>query len=222
MKNYKVEVKDVNQNPIISESVKAANAESAYEIFVSTTISGSKKLPFRNVYVSSGMFDSHFFEPPHYEGHLDPTDEQSQQRDEEEKKKLLERKAQINNLTEKISSDGFSELSAGEISIIADVVDEVFLSDQLSEDELKLAQATLSDEQAYRFFSLRSNSRTSLQQQAMLEAMNVNLSDISKKTSGVRGASMFTGLVAARHLGEEIAEDIESGDDGGGGLDDLF
>jgi hypothetical protein len=56
-----------------------------------------------------------------------------------------------------------------------------FLSDQLSEDELNLTQATLSDEQAYRFFTLRSSSRTSLQQQAMLEAMNVNLSDISKR-----------------------------------------
>ena len=35
-------------------------------------------------------------------------------------------------------------------------------------------------------------------------------------------ASMFTRMAAARHLGEEIAKDIESGDDGGGGLDDLF
>jgi hypothetical protein len=71
MKNYKVEVKDIKLDPIMTESVKAANAESAYKIFVSTAIAGSKKLPFRNVYVSSGMFDSHFFEPPHYEGHLD-------------------------------------------------------------------------------------------------------------------------------------------------------
>ena len=94
------------------------------------------------------------------------------------------------------------------------------MSDQLSDDELNLTQATLSDEQAYRFFTLRSSSRTSLQQQAMLEAMNVNLSDISKKTGGVKMASMFTGMAAARHLGEEIAEDIGGGDDGGGGWEE--
>lgn len=54
----------------------------------------------------------------------------------------------------------------------------------------------------------------------MLEAMNVNLSDISKKTGGVKMASMFTGMAAARHLGEEIAEDIGGGDDGGGGWEE--
>jgi len=33
-------------------------------------------------------------------------------------------------------------------------------------------------------------------------------------------ASMFTGMAAARHLGEEIAEDMGSGDDGGGGWEE--
>jgi hypothetical protein len=54
----------------------------------------------------------------------------------------------------------------------------------------------------------------------MLEAMNVNLSDISKKTGGVKMASMFTGMAAARHMGEEIAEDMGGGDDSGGGWEE--
>ena len=216
MKKYSVWTNDDKDYPIKQVEIQAPSPSEAFKIFVDS----NKPLPFKSIFVNWGLLGAKRFEPPHYEGHLDPTDEQSQQRDEEEKKKLLERKTQINNLTEKISSDGFSELSAGEISIITDVVDEVFLSDQLSEDELNLTQATLSDEQAYRFFTLRSSSRTSLQQQAMLEAMNVNLSDISKKTGGVKMASMFTGMAAARHLGEEIAEDMGGGDDDGGGWDE--
>ena len=209
MKKYDVSISDEKDHPFKQLEIEASSPAEAYKIFVEST----KPLPFRRINVNWGMLGAKGFEPPHYEGHLDPTDE-------EEKKKILERKTQINNLTEKISSNGFSELSAEEISIIADVVDEVFCSDQLSEDELKLTQATLVDEQAYRFFSLRTSSRTSLQQQAMLEAMNVNLSDISKKTGGVKMASMFTGIAAARHLGEEIAEDMGGGDDDGGGWDE--
>ena len=76
-----------------------------------------------------------------------------------------------------------------------------------------LIKAVLSDEQTYKFFTLRLNARSTIQQQAMLEAMNVNLSQISNKTSGVKAASMFTGMAAARHLGEEIAEDFGGGDE---------
>ncbi len=43
----------------------------------------------------------------------------------------------------------------------------------MSNEDLILLNTILSDEKAYRFFSLRTSSRTSLQQQAMLEAMNV-------------------------------------------------
>ena len=49
--------------------------------------------------------------------------------------------------------------------------------------------------------------------QVMLETMNVNLSNISDKTSGVKMASMFTGVAAARHLGEQMAEDFGGGEE---------
>jgi len=140
----------------------------------------------------------------------------------ENEKKIEEQRqiALLTNLSKKIISDGFKELSSQEISFANDVIDEVFLTNGASKEKLELIQVLLSDEQAYRFYSLRSSARTDLQQQAMLEAMNVNLSEISKKTGGIKMASMFTGMAAARHLGEEIAEDMGSGDDGGGGWEE--
>ena len=133
-----------------------------------------------------------------------------------EKKKVLEAKAFINELSDKIKAEGFTKLEAKEVAFVCEKLDAAFVSGEMSNEDLILLNTILSDEKAYRFFSLRTSSRTSLQQQAMLEAMNVNLSDISQKTGGVKMASMFTGMAAARHLGEEIAEDMGGGDDGGG------
>lgn len=126
---------------------------------------------------------------------------------EEEEREKREQKF-LNDLTEKIKSEGFQVLTASEIQDIGDVLDEVLTSNTESVEKLDLAKVTLMDEQAYKFYTLRSNTRSTIQQQAMLKAMNVNLSQISSKTSGVKMASMFTGMAAARHLGEEIAEDF--------------
>ena len=126
--------------------------------------------------------------------------------------------ALLTSLTNKIISDGFKELTSQEISFANNVMDEIFLSNVLSKEKLELIQTLLSDEQSYRFYSLRSSSRNALQQQAILEAMNFNLADISSKTSGVKMASMFTGMAAVRHLGEEIEEEISGGDNDTGGM----
>ena len=90
---------------------------------------------------------------------------------------------------------------------------EVLNSRTQSEEKFSSIKAVLSEEQTYKFFTLRLNARSTIQQLDMLEAMNVNLSQISNKTSGVKAASMWTGLVGARHLGEEIAEDFGGGDE---------
>ena len=132
--------------------------------------------------------------------------------------------AELIVLTQRIKSVGFQELTNNEIVSIGGYLDELLTSSSntASEERCHLAKAMLMDEHAYKFYTLRSNtrstnhimhltnqiSRSTNQQQAMLEAMNVNLSDISNKTSGVKMASMFTGMAAARHLGEEIAEDF--------------
>ena len=142
-------------------------------------------------------------------GELDRIKEVEKERRSLEIKKQKEaEKAFFNNLLQKIKSEGFQKLNSQEVEAVGEVLDEVLTAKTESEEKLDLAKVTLMDEQAYKFYTLRSNTRSSLQQAAMLKAMNVNLSDISSKTSGVKMASMFTGMAAARHLGEEIAEDF--------------
>ena len=117
------------------------------------------------------------------------------------------------DLTLKIKTNSFQKLNSQEVEVVGEVMDEVLTAKTESQEKLDLVRVTLMDEQAYKFYTLRSNTRSILQQEAMLKAMNVNLSDISNKTGGIKTASMFTGMAAARHLGEEIAEDFGGGDE---------
>ena len=149
------------------------------------------------------IFDSHIDEQRAYQMKAEEKERAYQMQAEE--KAIIEK---LIKLTQKIKSEGFKVLAASEIQAIGDVLDEVLTSNTTSEEKLDLAKVTLMDEQAYKFYTLRSNTRSCLQQQAMLKAMNVNLSQISSKTSGVKMASMFTGMAAARHLGEQMAEDF--------------
>ena len=112
------------------------------------------------------------------------------------------------NLAEKIKESGFNSLDNSEIESLNAILDNFFLSEGMSPEDLYLAKVTLSDNQAYRFMTLRSNAQASFQLQQMLATMNNNLSSISNKTSAVKTGSLFTGLAAARHLGEQIADDI--------------
>ena len=88
------------------------------------------------------------------------------------------------------------------------ILDNFFVSDDTSPEDLYLAKVTLSDNQAYRFMTFRSNAQASFQLQQMLATMNNNLSSISNKTSTVKAGSLFTGMAAAKHLGESFAEDF--------------
>ena len=133
----------------------------------------------------------------------DPLEVERQRREEAEKikkEKLI--------LTEKIKETGFNSLDNSEIESLNAILDNFFLSDDTSPEDLYLVKVTLSDNHAYRFMTLRSNAQSSFQLQQMLATMNNNLSSISNKTSAVKTGSLFTGLAAARHLGEQIAGDI--------------
>jgi len=187
MSSYKARYQGSNEE-VLSEG---ASPRMAAKTFVEKV--GYKPIPVEVWNDRWIIFDSHVDEQRAY------------QMDAEEKEAVFEK---LLDLTRKIKSEGFQVLAASEIQAIGDVLDEVLTSNTTSEEKLDLAKVTLMDEQAYKFYTLRSNTRSSLQQQAMLKAMNVNLSDISQKTSGVKMASMFTGMAAARHLGEEIAEDF--------------
>ena len=167
-----------------------------------------------------GVFGGEIFDPPHYEGHTDVSDYEIKRQQELEA--MVQQEAernQILNLAKKIKEAGFNQLSLQEINTISTILDRSFLSDSLSEEDFKLIKSTLDDNEAYRFFTLRSNARSTLQQSAILEAMNVNLSSISDKSGGIKMASMVTGMVAARHLGEELAGEDESEDMDFGGSD---
>ena len=130
---------------------------------------------------------------------------------ENERQELEAEKAEtkfLNDLLQIVKSEGFEGLKVDEVEAVSEILEEVLNSRTQSEEKFSLIKAVLSDEQAYKFYTLRLNARSTINQQAMLKAMNVNLSQISSKTSGVKMASMFTGMAAARHLGEEIAEDF--------------
>jgi len=126
---------------------------------------------------------------------------------------LEEHKYSCLAIIEKLRNTKFLSLEKHEVDFLKNVLDRCFRDEELTSEEFQLVQDSMADDSAFRFFSLRSNSRSSFQQQAMLEAMNVNLSNISNKTSGVKVASMFTGMAAAKHLGEELAEDFGGGDE---------
>jgi hypothetical protein len=198
MSSYKARYQGSNEE-VLSEG---ASPRMAAKTFVEKV--GYKPIPVEVWNDRWIIFDSHIDEQRAYQMEAEEKERASYQMQAEEKA-ILEK---LIKLTQRIKSEGFKVLTASEIQAIGDVLDEVLTSNTESEEKLDLAKVTLMDEQAYKFYTLRSNTRSSLQQQAMLKAMNVNLSDISQKTSGVKMASMFTGMAAARHLGEEIAEDF--------------
>ena len=122
------------------------------------------------------------------------------------------------DLLKHFQAGGFSALSKEEVSLIEPILEQSMLNpESVSEEEFNFSKVLLSDEAAYRFFSLRLNTLSTLQQQAMLKEMNINLSSISSKTSGVRMASMFTGMVASRHLSEELYGQDEGSQEFDGG-----
>ena len=133
-----------------------------------------------------------------------------------EEERVKQANAQQSKLLYECASEfkekGFSNISFSTIREILKVVERTLCNDDFSEEDFRLTQMVISDPVAYRFLSLRLNHLSTSQQHAMLEAMNANLSSISNKTSGVKAASLFTGFAAARHIGEQIAEDL-----GGGG-----
>lgn len=143
-----------------------------------------------------------------YEEKRKAIEEEKKFKEDEEKKRVEMLRMKAPDLFRKINSEGFRGLNVEDIEAVSLILEDVLNSRTRSEEKFNLIKAVLNDNQAYRFFTLRLSERSTIQQQAMLEAMNLNLSQISNKTSGVKAASMFTGMAAARHLGEQMAEDF--------------
>ena len=204
MQKFKVEPKESSKGA--SVQIKAESMGEAYRIYLSDHCGNG--IPECPIFVIVGgvfgykqLFHDHLKESARREAEI------------AQKAKIEENKRSCLEIVEKLKNTKFLSLDKHEVDFLKNVLDRCFLDEELTSEEFHLVQVTMADDSAFRFFSLRSNSRSSFQQQAMLEAMNVNLSNISNKTSGVKVASMFTGMAAARHLGEEFAEDFGGGEE---------
>lgn len=192
MGSYKVKYKSDSDNQ--SWTTKANSPLDAYLAFLElddTPLKDEEIVVEGNFLSGSETFNDHL--------------EVAEEKKEEEAIKTNSK--QIKSLLEStpdLIENGFSKLPFSKIREILKVVERTLLTDEFTEDEYRLTQMILSDSAAYRFLVLRSNYLSNQQQQSMLEGMNANLSDISKKTGAVKTASLFTGMAAARHLGEEI------------------
>ena len=204
MQKFKVEPQESSKGA--SVQIKAESMGEAYRIYLSDHCENG--IPECPIFVIVGGI---FGYKQLFHDHL----EESARKEAEaaKKAKLEEHKYSCLAIIEKLRNTKFLSLEKHEIDFLKNVLDRCFLDEELTSEEFQLVQTTMADDSAFRFFSLRSNSRSSFQQQAMLEAMNVNLSNISNKTSDVRAASLITGIVAAKHHGEELAEDFGGGDE---------
>ena len=69
-------------------------------------------------------------------------------------------------------------------------------------------KAAVTDSAAYRYLTLRNSSLAAQQQAALLESLGSKLSDISSKAGAMKVGTTVAGMAAARHLGDDIAEDF--------------
>ena len=133
----------------------------------------------------------------------------SEHLEEERKAQEEDRKRVALELTERMKSEGFDSLNGREIRQISEIVDHSFSNPHAqSNEETELVKAAVGDSAFYRYLSLRNSSLSAQQQAALLETLGAKLSDISHKAGGIRAGTTFAGLAAAKHLGEEMAEDF--------------
>jgi hypothetical protein len=129
-------------------------------------------------------------------------------------------KHKTNEVAKKLKTGGFVSLDRQEIAFVAEVVG-MALSEtsNLANEKLALVEAALSDSVTYRYLTLlraelvsekqaKELKAIARSQAAMAKSLGAKLSDISSKAGGIRAGTTFAGLAAAKHLGEEMAEDF--------------
>jgi len=85
--------------------------------------------------------------------------------------------------------------------------------EDVNEVERKLAWQALNDPSFVNFIQIKQSSQNLLQQNALWATLGVQLSKISSNSSSIKTTNLFTGMLAARHLGEELAEGFGGGDE---------
>lgn len=128
-------------------------------------------------------------------------------------------KTNINDIAQRCKSEGLSSLSIYDLEVIALITDQFLEGVSLDEECSFLAKSMITDPVGSNFLlirkthSLQQSQNSALKQnEVILEKLGVQLSGISQNTAGIKMASMFTGFAAARHIGDEIAEDFGGGD----------
>ena len=66
MEKYQITIRDKKET-IHSEEIEAKSPKAAYEKYVAL----NKPIPFKRISVNWGMFGADGFDPPHYEGHVE-------------------------------------------------------------------------------------------------------------------------------------------------------
>lgn len=208
MKEFKVKATDSKDGA--SVKIKAENASEAYKKFLETQ--GRPNCPV--LVELGGMFGYKTEFKEHLDEVLNKSIDEFQKKKNEEEAEA--KKKYILRLSEQIKENGFSALNQKEVNFLRGLLDKAFIDQSLSDEEFHLTKLTLSDDSAYRFFSLRSQSKSAIQQQALLEAMNVNLSSISDKTSGIKMTSLYAAYAHSRDVADDMREEREEENDFGG------
>ena len=145
-------------------------------------------------------------------------------REEERKKRIRERELErtkgieaLRNrclkLAEKIKASAFKGTNHVDRQVFIKTVNRVtFGNKDVTEEEIILAEVCLTNPACFNFLMLRNLFVTRKDQKNLLQTLastnETLLSGISSKMSGIKAGTTFAGLAAARHLGEEMAEDF--------------
>lgn len=101
------------------------------------------------------------------------------------------------NITKKLTSEGFSSLNSVEKEILFQLSDQVATNaHNLHENEIKALEIACSNQATYNLLEMRSNQLSRMNQSAVLANLK-----------GIKGASMVSGIHAAREIGESFSED---------------
>jgi hypothetical protein len=145
-------------------------------------------------------------------------------REEERKKRIREKELErakgieaLQNrclkLAEKIKTGGFKGTNHEDRQVFIKTINRVtFGNKDVTEEEIILADVCLTNPACFNFLMLRNLFVTRKDQKNLLQSLAYTnetlLSGISSKMSGIKTGTTFAGLAAARHLGEEMAEDF--------------
>lgn len=135
-----------------------------------------------------------------------------------EKAQLIQNKT--NDIAQKCKAEGISSLNLDELEVVAKIADDFLEGKTLSKQSVFSTKLMFKDQAGSNFLLIRKTHglqkyqiSTMNQNDTILRKLDKQLSGISQNTAGTKIASMFTGLSAARHLGEEFAEDFGGGDE---------